>query len=556
MSRTAPTPDTSTPPRPTDTPDRTADTLAWLRARRGTGRARRFAYAAYVTLVLLVGWYGLFAAGLLYELRHATPLAKQAEAIARTLPSAAVTVALAGLALTAWDALWRGPVTPPRPDVDWLTALPVRRGPVLLPWFALSAGIWTLAALLVGFAGVLLLAAAGLGGIGRPALAVLPPAACLALLAVTGAALVQRSPTVADRLRRLSPLLAGAVLLSAAQTVAAAYGHRLPAVETAVLWSGPWGWAVQPVLAATGRPLPLWPVAAALLAVCTAVALASCGRIVADVPAAVLRSRARTVGGVLAALWAVDPRSVRLSMAAGPEGRRRGRLGRWAARLRPPRSPGPLVAWRDTVALLMAPGRPALSVLLLLLAGAVLRAGGGAVSLASLASLASFASLAPVVAAALGYVAAAVLLEPARLDADDPRRTAWSPRPYARVALDHALVPTILLTTVGCLLTVPFAPATGPLLALAAGPVLVATGLVSAYRAPVPAWLMFSGPALAGAGPLLSVLWHASGPTTGVLGLALLLGAPYGWAVRVAACWLLALSMLWWAWARARAHVR
>ncbi|MGW0819127.1 hypothetical protein ACWD00_39005 [Streptomyces viridiviolaceus] len=127
--------------------DRTADTMQWLRARRGAGRARRFAYAAYVALFLLLGWYGLFVIGLFYEIGHRRPLADSADAIARMLPSGLVFAALAGFFLTLRDALWRGPVILPRPDVDWLLALPVRRGPVLLPWFVLSAGIWALAAL-------------------------------------------------------------------------------------------------------------------------------------------------------------------------------------------------------------------------------------------------------------------------------------------------------------------------------------------------------------------------------------------------------------------------
>ncbi|MER6504056.1 hypothetical protein ABT218_33145 [Streptomyces sp. NPDC001455] len=121
------------------------------------------------------------------------------------LPSGLVCLALAGLLLTVRDALWRGPVTPPRPDVDWLLALPVRRLPVLLPWFILSAGVWALAAPLIGFAGALLIAAADLGDIGPLTLACLGAAACLALLAVAAAAVVERSRRAADRLHRASP---------------------------------------------------------------------------------------------------------------------------------------------------------------------------------------------------------------------------------------------------------------------------------------------------------------------------------------------------------------
>ncbi|MER6408290.1 hypothetical protein ABT269_33365 [Streptomyces viridosporus] len=539
--------------------DRTAETRAWLRVRRGAGRARRFGYVAYVVLVLLLGWYGLFAIGLLQELGHRRPLTEHAEAIARMLPSGLVCLALAGLFLTVRDALWRGPVTPPRPDVDWLLALPVRRRPVLLPWFILSAGVWTLAALLIGFVGALLIAAADLGDIGPLTLACLGPAACLALLAVAAAAVVERSRRAADRLHRATPVLLLAVLLSAVQAGLAAQGHRARPLEAAELWSGPWGWAAQPVLAAAGRDAPLWPAALALLLAATATALAYAGKEVAELPTAVLRSRARASSGVLAGILAGDLRSVRLAMTGGLEARSRGRAERWAARLAPPRSARLLVAWRDTVALLMAPRRAGLMLLLLALAGAAAAASAG--------TRGGTTHLAAAAAALLGYFAASALLEPARLDADDVRRTAWSPRPYERIALAHALVPTLTLAAAGGLLAVPLALAglpSAPLVVLAATPVLVAAGLLSAYRSPVPAWVLYSGPLLADTGPIIAMLWYAVGPLIGITALTLLLSGPLPanlppaadpWA-RLAACWLLAALMLRWAVGRARKRVR
>lgn len=540
--------------------DRTAETRAWLRARRGAGRARRFGYVSYVVLVLLLSWYGLFAVGVLHELDHRRPLAEHAGAIARTLPSGLVCLAAVGLFGTLRDALWRGPVTPPRPDVDWLLALPVRRRPVLLPWFALSAGVWTLAALLTGFAGALLVASAGLGGIGLLAVACLVPAVCLALLAVAAAAVVERSRTAADRLHRATPVLLLVLLLTAVQAGLAARGHRSRTLEAVELWSGPWGWAAQPVLAAAGRDAPLWPVALVLLLAVTAVALVHAGRAVAEMPTGVLRARARASGGVLAGILAVDMRSVRLAMAGSLEARGRGRVERWAARLTPPRSPRLLVVWRDTVALLMAPRRAGLMLVTLALAGAVAAASAGAPD-----GTAPFAAGA---AALLGHVAAGHLLEPARLDADDVRRTAWSPRRYARIALDHALVPTFLLAVTGCLVAVPLALAGGPpgapLVVLAAAPVLVAAGLLSAYRSPVPPWVLYGGPVLADLGPVVALLWYAIGPLTGVTALTVLLAGPLPEAlpqatetwVRLGACWLVAAAMFRWVAGRARKRIR
>lgn len=242
-------------------------------------------------------------------------------------------------------------------------------------------------------------------------------------------------------------------------------------------------------------------------------------------------------------------------MTGSLEARGRGRIERWAARLSPPRSPGLLVAWRDAMGLIMAPRRPGLMILLLVPAGAAAGARGGT------------AYLGAALAALLGYFAASQLLEPARLDADDVRRTAWSPRPYERLALEHALVPTLVLIIAGYLLAVPIAlstHATAPLDVLAAAPVLVAAGLLSAYRSPVPVWVLYGGPVLGDAGPILAMLWYAIGPMAGIAGLTVLLTAPFPSGIpqaaeplgRLAACWILALLMLRWVRGRARKRVR
>ncbi|MFF5158475.1 hypothetical protein ACFY3N_19970 [Streptomyces sp. NPDC000348] len=247
----------------------------------------------------------------------------------------------------------------------------------------------------------------------------------------------------------------------------------------------------------------------------TAIVLAYAGKTVAELPTTVLRSRARASGGVPAGILAIDMRSARLAMTGGPESRSRGRIERWAAGLAPPRSPRLLVARRDTVALLMAPRRAALVLLLLVLAGAA--------AVASARARGGTAHLAAAVAALLGYFAASNLMEPARLDGDGARRAAWSPRPYERIALAHALVPTLALAATGCVLAAPLALSRLPSapLVFAAVPVLVAAGLLSAYRPPVPAWILYSGPLLADAGPIIAVLWYAVGPLTGITALIL-----------------------------------
>ncbi|MFB8775189.1 hypothetical protein VSS16_21040 [Streptomyces broussonetiae] len=81
----------------------------------------------------------------------------------------------------------------------------------------------------------------------------------------------------------------------------------------------------------------------------------------------------------------------------------------------------------------------------------------GAAADASAATAGGTAHFAATVAALLGHFAASTLLEPARLDGDDVRRAAWSARPYERVALAHALVPTLALAATGGLLSLPLA---------------------------------------------------------------------------------------------------
>ncbi|MGW0927991.1 DUF6297 family protein [Streptomyces sp. NPDC002644] len=526
---------------PERAPDRTAEVRAWLRARRGAEARRRFVSRLYTAVVLLGGWYGLFLAGLLAESGQ-RPFAVHAAVTEAVLPAGLTTAAALVVWATVRDALWRGPVTPPAPVVDLLLTLPVRRRTFLLPWFWLSAGIWSTAGLLLGLVGAGLLTATGLGDLGPLAAACLGCALCLALLAVSVAAVVQRSRRAADAVHRVTPWAVAALLLGGAQAVAAARGgDRVRWLETAELWSGPWGWAAQPVLAAAGGTAPGWPVAALLLTAATAAALWTALRCVGGIPGETLRARARAADGVLAGLLAADARVVRLATARARGDRGRGRLARWAGRLAAPGSPSLLVVWRDAVSLAVAPRRTGTALLLLLLA--VAAAGRG--------------PLATVAAALAAYGAAARLLEPARLDGDDPRRATWSPRPFERIAVAHAVVPVTVLTAVGVLAAAATGGGPVPGWLLGAVPVLVAAGLVGAYRPATPAARLYGSPALAGAGPMLALLWNAAGPVAGVLTATAAAGGAEGpGPVRILACWAVAAALLLWARRRARALVR
>ncbi|MDT0444607.1 hypothetical protein [Streptomyces johnsoniae] len=536
------------------------EALRWLRARRGAARRRTSGYAAYVTLVLLTSWYGLYAIGLAMQIsRDGGPFPAHEEAVREALPFGAVAAGLVALCLIFGDALWRGPVLLPRPDADWLLPMPVPRWPLLRPWFLLSLGLLCLGALLAGLGLGLVLAAARLGDPGPLILACTGPAVCLALLAVAGAVAVQRFAAAARLARAAAgPALLGALLLAvlAARDAAEPGGGAPEAVRTAVLWSGPWGWAAQPALAAAGTHPPYWQAAAALLAAAAAVALVPLPRLVRGMPAAVLRTRSRAVGRVAGGLLAMDLRTVRLAMAAAATGAARGagppgRLARLSRRLRPPRRLWLAVLWRDTVALLGAPRRPAAALLLLaaaFTAAAATTAASGAAALVPTA-----------LAVCLGHAAAARLVETARLDADDPRRAAqWWPRSAAALTLAHAVVPTAVLLLAGLPFAVPLDLTTGvPAVSLlfAAAPVLTAGALMAVHRPVLPGWVLHSG-MLGASGPALAATWYAAGPLTAVTGLTVLLtpqlsGGTAAWPAFFL-CWSLAAALLAGAWSRAR----
>src|SRR5204863_10165934 len=130
--------------------------------------------------------------------------------------------------------------------------------------------------------------------------------AILGLLGVVGAALVAGSERVDRATRRAVwpavAVAAGLVLLA----------DSSPTGRHVALWSGPWGWAVQP-LAGTA---PAWPVAVVLLAAVTAATtvLALRRRGATPTERHLLRAEARS--GAVAAMYAMNARYVRRNLTA------------------------------------------------------------------------------------------------------------------------------------------------------------------------------------------------------------------------------------------------
>ncbi|MFI0940345.1 hypothetical protein [Streptomyces sp. NPDC021020] len=523
--------------------DRTGEVMAWLRNKRRARRrakGREMAVAAYTVVIALAGYGSSFVVSFLRGLDDGGAHGAVARELRAAMPALAAFGALALGVLAARDALWRGPVVVPGPTAGWLLAQPVRRERVLRPWFWLTAGLAPLAGLLAGLGFAAVLDVTRLASLGGALLAVLPGAVCLPLLAVALGMAVERRPAWGRAVRRWT---APAVLLLAAlaaQAALAAKGHRSPAVEQAELWSGPWGWAGQPVVHAVGGRAPGWPAAVALLAVATAAALLAAHRDAGRVPTARLRERAATAAAVSAVAWSLELRAAKLAIMAadggGPAVRTlrfrppRGRLGRHL-----------LVPWRDLLTLLRTPGR--LGKAAVWTAVSALAAGAGA----DLGGERRWVGL--VIGLLAGYLAVGTLAEPARLETDDVRRAAWAPYRFRRLMLLHGVVPAVLGAGLGLLAAVPYAAAGHPValvLLPACAPALAAGSLVAAARGPARTQLLFLGLATPAGdpGPLIYLAWYAAGPLLACGGLALALAGPPAQAVVVALALAAGLALL------------
>jgi hypothetical protein len=305
----------------------------------------------------------------------------------------------------------------------------------------------------------------GLAGDGRgvdaaPAAGLVAGLALVGLLGVAGAARVQCS---ARWSRAVAIAVPACVAIAVALVVVASAG---PAGRRVVLWSGPWGWAVQPVAGATTAASLL---AFALLAAAAGVAVAAAARGFEPCPTERHAVRAEARSGAVASAWALDARTARLSLrqAAGPA-RTRARRG-----LRAPRRPALAVPWRDATSALRAPQRT--------LGCAALAAAAAAVAIA-----AADHPAAELLAALGSYVAASIMLEPLRQEIDQPGAAhVLLRRPFGRILLAHVAVPVAVIATGAALAAAGVAaagarPARGGAMAVAALAVVPAIVLCAA----------------------------------------------------------------------------
>ena len=518
---------------PIAVPDSTAATFSLLRElRRGRGRkqAASAAYWAYLIAVIVVGYGGSLIVTTYRALRHPPPATAAAPRLLHAGPAALTALALLVFLVLLRDALWRGPVTVPQATADWLLGTPVSRRRLLRPRFRWAAAGAPVVGAVAGIVPAAALVALGLGGGSGGEVLRLAGAAMLSMgllfaVATGVAGLIERYPGTGRQVRTATPVVLAAAVVLGGLAAWAGLGRLPGAVATVLLWSGPWGWAAQPVMAVAaqagpagaGNPAPWWPVALGLLAGSALAALACADRVVAGVPAAALRARARTLGAMSAAALSMNTRGVATAYTGA--GTRRARF-----RLPPPRRRELVLLWRDLLALLRSPARLVSAVLLALLAAALAAVAGHGrpVSLVLVGC-----------ALSLGYLAAAWLCEGARLDADDPRRSAQLPFRYESLAWWHAVVPClVLLAAVG----VPAAVAglvsgdLRPLVLLVVTiPVLVGGALVNVFRGSFsPALFVGADTPVGNTAALSIVFWYAWGTVLAVLPMTVLVSSALG----------------------------
>jgi hypothetical protein len=497
-------------PAAAETVDGTEAVLTLLRdVRRDQARARaaNLAFWLYIAGLALFIYGGWLVAAVVGALRHPPPAVPDTPLLLRATPAGLCALMILIVAALLWDTLWRGPVTVARPTADWLLSTPVRRDRLLRPRYRRAAAISVLAGAAAGLVPATLLLAAGLGGPTAGHSLRLMGAGILgtALLAmlVTGVAAVAEAHASPRAIRTAIRACALAVLLLAGIAALTA-AYRLPAViGTVLLWSGPWGWAAQGLAGLAGGAAPLWPAALGLLAIAAIGTLVAGDRSAAQVPAAALRARAHTLGDMSAAVANLDARRVTTAYRGAT-----GSYGRARLRIRPPLLRQLIVPWRDVTALLRAPARFAWSVLLSL----------AAVGLGALAVRSPHAALLALTGALVfGYLAAAALCEAARLDGDDPRRSAQLPIRYESLVWWHAIVPCAAMIVLVGGPAAALAVVTGHawLLGLLAVtiPVLVGGALVNSYRGPLEGEMFagFDTPVGNSSGVTIT-LWYITGP--------------------------------------------
>jgi hypothetical protein len=402
---------------------------------------------------------------------------------------------------------WQGPVLFTTPELQWEVASPLDRRRLALMKLRrasiMAIGVGVVVGGLVGIGAAAMLRHDALA----MTIASISSLTALALLAVALSWHVERSPAVGRVVGVATPVV---LVLVALLAVVVARGQT-----TVAMWSGPWGWAGAPVLAAGGRSVPGWVVLAALLGVAALVAVISAVVTVDRISYEELWQRSEARSSASAALFFGD---VRAAKGIARRGRARGRFRGRELRMSRVATPGLAIVTRDALTLRRNVGLVVIAASFIaaaVVAGAA--APGRPILIAGM-----FAGL---------YAAASRLLETIRLENDQPDAHRMLPWPWGTILVLHCVVPTVTLTVLvwiglGVLGIGGFVAqtATWSLFLMApfiAGTVVLAAA-ISASRRSFPVETLISGAEL---GALSLVTWLLTGPMLALIAL----GVASGW---------------------------
>lgn len=478
-----------------------AEVLAYLKTSRRANHKGRSVfdrlYSIYLALIGVVA-IGIFSSG---SLRNHPFSPETAASVRARLPFILAALFCLVVIGVLRFATWQGPVSFSRPDVPFLLGAPLSRRALVAPKLISSLIVAAAAGAASGLILFVFLEAKL-----RPDAGPLLGAA-LAGPALLGLLVIALSWHVEASIRRARWVVRwGWILFVLA--LAFALGSRDPSMDLSAvaLWSGPWGWAAAPVVAASGGAAAMWPVTLGLLSV--AAAAASFGALRAADAASIeeLARRAGLRSGLSAALYVQDFRGLAM---LGRDARRALFMPR-KRKIRHPRRALLVIPWRDSLALLRAPSRIVWATALVAAAALVAGASAGHPGGVVLAIL-------------LSYLAAARLVETVRQEADDTDAAGRFPWAFGDVVLMHAVVPAVALAVLGAaaigvatldgVLTGSEAGLSLGLVALGA-PMLIMCAVGVAQRGRLPIELIFYGSEVV-------FLWYAAGPLLALVSLGI-----------------------------------
>ncbi len=280
---------------------------------------------------------------------------------------------------------------------------------------------------------------------------------------------------------------------------------------TVAAWATPWGWASAPVTTAVGTPVPVAWAPPILLVLVAVVAVAVAVRRLPSIPDEELVRRAGTATDVRSSAAMFDARAIAQARRSG----QRRLVGVRTIRIPRPRQRWLLVVWRDLVSLLRRPGLPERTLVVVAAAAVLVAWASGGIAAIAVAAVAVF-------------LTTGQLLEPLRVELEQPIARELTGLTARDLALEHLVVPFVTMSLAATLSVLGLAVAgmlpwdatpAGLLGGVAvAGLLTAAAGLTSTRGAPPLQWLLGGS---GGIGRLL--VWVLAGPI-----LALALGVPLG----------------------------